>query len=264
VPEGDTILRAARTLHAALAGRRLTAFDSRLVAVAAAAARLRIVGRTIERVTARGKHLLFVFEGGAVLHTHQGMRGSWRLQPAAAPRGRTPPLAALETSEVVALCHHAPVVEWLAPLAARSHPALSRLGPDLLAPGFDSLAARRRLRACARPTIGEALLDQTVMCGIGNVYKSEVLFLCRVPPTAAPSALDDATLDRLIATARRLLQRNLGPGPRRTTSPLAPSRLHVYRRAGEPCRDCGARILRLVQGEQARSTWFCPSCQGPG
>lgn len=264
MPEGDTIHRSAQALHAALAGRRVSGFGSRLVAVAAAAERLRIVGQAIERVRARGKHLLFEFEGGAVLHTHQGMRGSWRLEPATAAPGRGPALAVIETGELAAVCRHAPVVELLPPLAARGHPALSRLGPDLLAPEFDPAEARRRLRARAAGTIAEGLLDQAALGGIGNVYKSEVLFLCRVPPTAPVETLDEQTLDRLIATARRLLQRNLGLGPRRTTSSLASVRFHVYRRAGQPCRACGARIQRIVQGEQARSTYFCPACQPSG
>ncbi len=263
MPEGDTIRRAAHTLHAALAGRPVRGFHSRLVAVAAAAARLRIVGQAIARVASRGKHLLFTFEGGAVLHTHLGMRGSWRLQPPGGAGRHTFAQAAIETAEVVAVCRYAPVVELLPPRAARFHPALARLGPDLLAPDFDALEARRRLRACAGCAIGEALLDQTALGGIGNVFKSEVLYLCRVPPAAPVRSLDDAVLDRLIATARRLLLRNLGPGPRRTTSPLAPLRLHVYRRSGQPCPDCGSPIQRIVQGEQARSTYFCPACQGP-
>ncbi len=264
MPEGDTIRRAAQALHTALAGRRVTGFESRLVAVSAAATRLRIVGEAVARVASRGKHLLILFEGGAVLHTHLGMRGRWLLHPPGATRSHAFALAVIEAGEVVAVCRHAPVVELLPPRAARSHPALARLGPDLLAPDFDALLARRRLRDGAERTIGEALLDQTALCGIGNVYKSEVLFLCRVAPTVPVGSLDDATLDRLIATARRLLLRTLGPGPRRTTSPLAPLRLHVYRRTGRPCPACGTPIRRIVQGEQARSSYCCPSCQRPG
>jgi endonuclease-8 len=104
-------------------------------------------------------------------------------------------------------------------------------------------------------------VDQTALAGLGNVYKSEVLFLCGVSPFARVRDLDDATLDRLVEEAGGLLRRNLGPGPRRTTSALAPGRLWVYRRSGQPCRKCGAAIERAVQGEQARSTYFCPACQ---
>jgi endonuclease-8 len=262
VPEGDTIWRAARALHAALAGKTVLAFTSSLPAVAAASRRLALVGRTVEAVDARGKHLLFRFAGGAVLHTHQGMRGSWRIHRPPAP-GRRPASAraVIETADVVAVCSLAPVVELLARPQAAAHPALSRLGPDLLGPGFDPGAARRRLRARGDPEVGAALLDQTALAGIGNVYKSEVLFLCRVSPFARVRDLDDATIDRLVARAGELLRRNLGPGPRRTTSRLSPGRLWVYGRSGQPCRRCSTRIERAVQGDQARSTYFCPVCQ---
>ena len=167
----------------------------------------------------------------------------------------------IETADVVAVCALAPVVELLSPSQAASHPALSRLGPDLLEPGFDPAAAHRRLRERGELAIGVALMDQTALAGIGNVYKSEVLFLCGVSPFARVRDLDDATIDRLVAKAGELLRRNLGPGPRRTTSALSPLRHWVYRRSRQPCRKCGTAIERVVQGDEARSTYFCPACQ---
>ena len=263
MPEGDTIWRTARTLHAALAGRTVVAFNSVLPEVVAAARRHALVGRTVEAVEARGKHLLVRFAGGAVLHTHQGMRGSWRLHRVAGGvrRPSSAARAVIETADVVATCSLAPVVEVLSAAQAAAHPALARLGPDLLGPGFDPVAARRRLRERGDLEIGPALMDQTSLAGIGNVYKSEVLFLCGVSPFRRVRELDDAALDRLVARAGKLLRRNLGPGLRRTTSSLAPGRLWVYRRSGQPCRKCGTTIERAVQGEQARSTYFCPACQ---
>ena len=262
MPEGDTIWRTARTLHAALAGRTVVAFDSVLPAVVAAARRHALVGRTVETVEARGKHLLVRFAGGVVLHTHQGMRGSWRLhRVAGVRRPSSAARAVIETADIVATCSLAPVVEVLSASQAAAHPALARLGPDLLESAFDPAAARRRLRARGDQEIGPALMDQTALAGIGNVYKSEVLFLCGVSPFLRVNELDDATIDRLVATARDLLRRNPGPGLRRTTTALAPGRLWVYRRSGQPCRKCGAAIERRVQGEQARSTYFCPTCQ---
>ena len=268
MPEGDTIWRTARALHAALAGKAVLAFDSSLVAVAAAARRLGVVGQTIEAVESRGKHLLVRFAGGAVLHTHQGMRGSWRLarRSGAARRPHAPARAVIETAEVAAVCSLSPVVEMLSPSQAATHPALSRLGPDvlrpdLLRPDFDPAAARRRLRQRGELQIGVALLDQAALAGIGNVYKSEVLFLCGVSPFARVRDLDDTTVDRLVAKAGDLLRRNLGPGPRRTTSALSPVRHWVYRRSHGPCRKCGTPIERAVQGDEARSTYFCPACQ---
>jgi endonuclease VIII len=262
MPEGDTIWRTARTLHAALAGKTVLAVESSLPLVTAASRRLGVVGQQIRAVEARGKHLLVRFAGGAVLHTHQGMRGSWSLHRRTAALRRPPSArAVIETAEVVAVCSLAPVVEMLSPAQAATHPALARLGPDLLEPAFDPAAARRRLRARGDLEIGPALMDQTALAGIGNSYKSEVLFLCGVSPFLRVNELDDATIDRLVATARDLLRRNLGAGLRRTTSSLAPGRLWVYRRSGQPCRKCGAAIERRVQGEQARSTYFCPTCQ---
>ena len=263
MPEGDTIWRAARTLHAALAGKSVLAFSSALPVVAAAARRRGVVGRTVEAVEARGKHLLVRFEGGSVLHTHQGMRGAWHVfrrngdWRRRAPRAR----AVIETADAVALCFLSPVVEMLSPAEAGAHPALARLGPDLLEPAFDPVVARRRLRQRAELEIGVALLDQTALAGIGNVYKSEVLFLRGISPLARVGDLDDVTLDALVATSRDLMRRNLGAGMRRTTSALAPGRLWVYRRSGQPCRKCGSAIRRAVQGEGARATWFCPTCQ---
>jgi len=262
VPEGDTIWRAARTLHAALAGRTVVAFDSVLPEVVAAARRHALVGRTVETVEARGKHLLVRFAGGVVLHTHQGMRGSWRLHPRTdATRRPFSDRVVIEVADVVATCSLAPVVELLSASQVAAHPALARLGPDVLGPGFDPITARRRLRERGDLEIGPALMDQTALAGIGNVYKSEVLFLCGVSPFSRVRELDDAAIDRLVAKAGDLLRRNLGPGLRRTTTALAPGRLWVYRRSGQPCRKCGAAIERRVQGEQARSTYFCPACQ---
>jgi endonuclease-8 len=262
MPEGDTIRRAARALHEALAGRAVVAFESSLPAVAAAARKVDLVGRTIEAVEARGKHLLVRFSGGPVLHAHQGMHGSWRLaRRSDASRWRRSARALIETSYVAAVCSRSPVVELLSPSQAAAHPALGRLGPDLLAPGFDPEAARRRLRARGDVEIAVALLDQTALAGIGNVYKSEVLFLCGVSPLARVRDLGDAALDGIVSRAGEMMRRNAGPsGPRRITG-LAPGRRWVYRRSGQPCLRCGTAIRRVVQGEQARSTYFCPACQ---
>ncbi len=262
MPEGDTIWRTARSLDAALAGREVTAFASTIPAVAAAAERLRVVGRRVLRVESRGKHLLVRFEGGPVLHAHQGMNGAWRVRPAGSIRGSwAAARARIDTAEVTAACFASPLVELLSERRAREHPALARLGPDLLDPAFDPAAAGRRLRARAEAEIGAALLDQTALAGIGNVFKSETLFLCGVPPRARVNDLDDDALARLVETARGLLLRNLGPGPRRTTSPFTPGLAWVYDRAGRPCRRCGAALERLVQGDPPRSTYWCPRCQ---
>ncbi len=265
MPEGDTIWRTARTLEAALAGKEVLAFDSPLPAVTAASRRLAIVGSTVARVEAQGKHLLVRFDSGVVLHTHLGMKGSWSLRrpEAGSARRVARPRVVLEVDGAVAACHRAPVVEVLSSRAARAHPALSRLGPDLLRSDFDPSGARERMRVRNHVEVGVALLDQTNLAGIGNVYKSEALFSAGVSPFTLVRDLDDHALERLITIARDLMRRNLGSGERRTTPGLAPGRLWVYRRTGRPCRRCGVAVRRVSQGEQARSTYFCPRCQGP-
>lgn len=265
MPEGDTIHRAATTLHRVLAGRQVTAFESPLDDVDAAARRRGIVGSRVEAVEARGKHLLVTFSSGAVLHTHQRMHGSWHLYRAGS-RWRRPGhemRARIDAGDVTAVCFASPVVELLTPAEVARHPALSRLGPDLLAPDFDAAAAKRRLRARGSTAIGVALMDQSALAGIGNVYKSEVLFLCGVDPFAPVDALRDAALDFVLETAAIQMRRNLAGGERRTTSTLAESPLWVYRRAGRPCRRCGTRIATRRQGDEGRTTYWCPRCQPP-
>lgn len=231
-----------------------------------------MIGQRIEAVEAQGKHLLIRFDHGLELHTHLRMHGSWhRYRPG--ERWRRPPARArlvLEVDGAVAVCFDAPVVELLEQRAEVVHPALSRLGPDLLDPGFDPVAARTRLRHPDRAAteIAVALLDQRALAGIGNVYKSEILWLERVSPFAAVAGLDDDTLDRVIATAQRLLLDNVDArrGPERVTTRgdrRAPGPLYVYRRAGRACRRCGTPIAVTQQGaELPRSTYWCPSCQG--
>jgi endonuclease-8 len=263
VPEGDTIFRMARALHAALAGRSVTRFVSPLPAVAAAASRLKVVGQTVAAVDPRGKHLLMRFSRGPVLHTHMRMSGSWHLyrvgsrwrQPEARAR------AVVEAGEVIAVCFAAPTVELLSAREVAVHPSLAGLGEDLLGDRFDPTRACAGLRARGETEIAVALLDQAALAGIGNVYKSEVLFLCGVNPFARVKTLTDAQLDGLVSTARAQMKRNLGSEMRRTTSELSRETLWVYERAGRPCRRCGAAIGSRRQGEQARWTWWCPRCQ---
>ena len=263
MPEGDTIWRTARTLRAALAGRTVTGFESSLPEVAARGRAQRLVGRTVEAVESRGKHLLLHFSGGASLHTHLRMTGSWHVYRPAT-RGRAPAhlaRAVVRTDAYVAVCFQAPVVELLTLVELRAHAPLQSLGPDLLAPDFDPALARARLRARDDAEIGDALLDQTALAGIGNVYKSEVLFLCGVNPFRKVADLADEVLDRIVATAGVQMKRNLGGGTRRTTPGLEVQPLWVYEQGGRPCRRCGSAITRRLQGAAARSTYWCPRCQ---
>lgn len=263
MPEGDTIYRTAQTLHAALAGRSVTAFESAHGALAQRARSQGVVGQRVAGVEAHGKHLLMRFEGGATLHTHMGMRGSWHLYRTSSRwrKPRTRARIVLTADDVVAACFSPMLAELLTPAELRGNLRLTRLGPDALAPEFAAAAALSRLRARGEQEIGVAIADQKALAGIGNVYKSEVLFLAGVNPFALVEALDDRTLDRIVATSVAQLKRNVSRSERRTTSPLAPGRLWVYARGGEPCRRCGDTVRRAYQGVQRRSTYWCPRCQ---
>ena len=273
MPEGDTLARIAVALRPYLAGRVVTAARARLPGPQVS----RIVGQKIDAVDAAGKNLLIKFDGGLELRTHLGLHGSWhRYRPGETWR-RPPSRAALvlEVPGAIAVCFDAPVVELFERRAEVVHPTISMLGPDLTAATFDAAEAVKRLRdpGRAQTAIGEAILDQRAMAGVGNVFKSEVLFIEKVDPFSAVSQLDDETLERIVAKSRELLQANANPeaAAGRTTTVdlktgkrLAPSRLWVYDRVGRPCHLCGTLIETQQQGaELPRTTYFCPSCQAP-
>lgn len=262
MPEGDTIFRLSRRLDRALGGLVLEEVSAGDLAFAAQD----LCGARVRRVEARGKHLLLFFEDGRVLHVHLGMTGRWRLSRARGVirRGSRRLRIGLHVAGVSALCFDAPVVELLLERDLGRHPRLARLGPDLAAAEFDAERARNRLRELGDSVIGEALLDQRALAGIGNVYKSELLFRSRIDPFARVADLDDATLDTLIARARTLLRRNVGPGARTTRFAADGPRLWVYGRAGQHCLVCGARVGMRRQGSAGRSTYFCSACQNVG
>jgi endonuclease-8 len=270
MPEGDTLFRTAAGLRPYLLGRPV------LAARATGGAQVgRLVGATVESVDTLGKNLLIRFSNGLEVRTHLRMNGTWhRYRPGERWRRPAPrAVLVLEVEGAVAVCFDAPVVELFESRAEALHPGLAPLGPDLLGPEFDATDARRRLGDPARAgtAIGEALLDQRVMAGVGNVYRSEILFIERVDPFAPVESLDGATLARLIASARRLLLANVGRrrGPERTTTAGAREAggapLWVYGRAGRPCRRCGTLIRSASLGrELPRTVWWCPACQGAG
>ena len=268
MPEGDTLFRTAAGLRPFLVGRPVTAARARQPGPQAD----RLVGSTITGVDAQGKNLLIRFDNGLEVRTHLQMHGSWhRYRPG--ERWRRPASRARLVIEVpgsVAVCFDAPTVELFEQRAERLHGALSKLGPDLLGDAFDRMEALRRLRDPGREgmTVAEALLDQRALAGIGNVYKCEVLFIERVSPFTPVRDLDDATLLRLIDTARGLLLANAtGPasGVERVTtegSRHADGPVWAYGRSGRPCRRCGTAIRSEVQGtELPRLTYWCPRCQ---
>jgi endonuclease-8 len=272
MPEGDTLFRTAAGLRPYLVGRTVTA--ARANGPGPVPQVGRIIGREITGVESLGKNLLIRFDNGLEIRTHLRMNGSWhRYRPG--ERWRRPPGRArlvIEVPGAVAVCFDAPVVELLEVRAESLHPSLGPLGPDLLAAEFDADEAIGRLRHPSRAAvaIGEALLDQRALAGIGNVYKNEALWIEGVSPFVAVGALDDETLVGLVGTARRLLLINADRTHRveRVTtggSRAAPGPLYVYGRTGRPCSRCGAAIVRAQQGTDIpRTTYWCPTCQTEG
>jgi endonuclease-8 len=254
VPEGDTIHRAARTLERAIGGRSVTrALGADGVAT--------LTGHVVLRVEARGKHLLMRFDDGRTLHTHMRMEGRWDIYRRGDrwARSRERAVVVLETEEWIAVCFDAPLVELV---RAGVEPELvRRLGPDLLDPDVDLDEALRRLRALGDLAIGEAILRQDAVSGIGNVYKSETLFLVRVSPFARVASLSDETLRAILDEARRLMKQNLSGRARVTRRRFGGSQLWVYGRSGKPCFECGEPIRMRRQGDAGRSTYYCARCQ---
>jgi endonuclease-8 len=223
----------------------------------ATAAATPMVGHTIERVEANGKHLLIRFDSGHVLHTHLRMTGSWHVY-STGERWQRPASQARVTitcGSRIAVCFNAPVVELLPPGAEANHPSLSGLGPDILAQPLHVEEIRSRARRRPPDTaLGELLLDQRVVAGIGNIWRCEALFLEGRSPWAPVSSLTDHELDALVSTAARIMTESLGPFTGR------PERW-VYRRTGRPCRRCRTPIKSRGQGEQSRTAYWCPTCQ---
>jgi len=264
MPEGDVVWRVARELDAALGGRALTRSDFRVPRFATT----NLTGRSVHQAISRGKHLLIRVDGGVTIHTHLRMDGSWRIRPA----GRYPPRdhrvrLVLENDEWQAVGYLLGVVE-VVPTTAEDR-ALGHLGPDLLGADWDAAEAVRRLRAAPDRLIGEALLDQTNLAGIGNLFKAEVLFLRGISPWQPVSGAGE--LEPVVELAKRLLEANKDRAGQVTTgNPARGEETWVYGRAGRPCRRCGSAIAAdgyAGRGtpSQERVTFWCPACQpGPG
>lgn len=273
MPEGDTIFRAARTLHAALAGQVVTRFETGLAELAMLDRHTPIAGRTVEQVGAAGKHLLLTLSGGIVLRTHMRMNGSWHIYRPG-ERWQAPARAMrilLATTDWVAVAFNVYAAEFVPADQLHRHRPTATLGPDMLGE-FDAAAALERVRQRPDRPVHKVLLDQRVMAGIGNVYKSEVLHLSRLHPDTTAGQLRDDEWLALMELARRLLRANVAEssgqaietyrGLRRTTGRMnTEERLWVYSRGGRPCRTCGAAIASRKDGDDARVTYWCPACQ---
>jgi endonuclease VIII len=222
------------------------------------------IGSVVERVESWGKHLEIGWDDGVVLHTHMRMSGSWHLyREGERWRKSTKQMrVVIEVPGWQAVCFSAPVVETYRARDHHRHPGYGSLGPDLCRTEADLGECVRRMGMYCEPqtTVAEALLDQRVACGVGNVYKSEVLWACELNPFTPVGALDDGQRGRLIEMAAHLLRSNLD-APARVTVRGTPDGLAVYGRFGKPCPRCATPIEVRKHGEQARVTYWCPSCQ---
>lgn len=270
MPEGDAIFRTARTLHRALAGRRIVRFESMFPKLTRVHEDRPITQRTVESVTAAGKHILMRLSGNLTLRTHMRMNGSWHIYRPGERwrRSRRDMRILVATDEYEAVGFNVPVAEFLDASAEARQKDLRNMGPDLLGDSFDEDEALRRIREHGDTDIADVLLNQRVVAGIGNIYKCETLFLCGVSPFVGTETIGDETLRKLLRTARKYLQANVRmrsggivtyAGFRRERG--EGGRHYAYGRAGRPCRKCGTPIQLRTQGPHSRLTYWCPTCQ---
>ena len=246
MPEGDSLRRAAARLQV-LVGQKLEVESPHPRAQATRVAQ-QVDGRVLESVESVGKNLLLRFEGGLVVRSHLRMSGRWRVDRRGATRVGLPWLV-LRGDEQEAVLWNGPVLEL------ERKPVQRRLGPDVLAEGFDVEAAAARLRSAGNPLLGEALQHQRLVAGIGNMWMAEALWEIRVSPWVRVGDVSDETLVAAVSAARRLMQASVASG--------RPGR-NVYRRAGRPCRRCGTIVLSRGQGDENRTAYWCPGCQAGG
>ncbi len=274
MPEGDTIFRSARALGRALEGKLVTGFETALAPLASVNDNTPVAGRMVEKVEARGKWLLVYFSNDLVLVTNMLMSGSWHIYKAGERwrRPRSSMRAVIRTADYEAIAFDVPVAKFYTARTLERNTMIPKLGPDLLGKGFSEDEATARILARPDEEIAVVLLNQQVMAGLGNVFKSEICFLCQVHPFRLVSSLTPDEIACLVDQSRKLLALNMADGvrdgiitysgARRTTGNSDPgSRLWVYGRQGQPCRRCGTAILSRKQGTQARSTYWCPECQ---
>jgi endonuclease-8 len=274
MPEGDTILRAARALHNALAGQTVISLETVLPKLARVDYDSGVTGRTIEKVEARGKWMMIYFSGDLILLTHMLMSGSWHIYRPEVPwkRRSIHRRIVIGTDKYVAVAFNVPIAEFHNASTLQKHPRLRKLGPSVLAKEFDDATILRNLRAQSEAEVGAALLNQTVLAGIGNVFKSEVCFGCSVNPFRRVESLTIQEMACLVGTARKFMLANVTHASsdktvtyntlRRTTGCAGPEdRMWVYSRCGQQCHRCGTAIESRKQNPGARTTYWCPKCQ---
>jgi len=275
MPEGDTIFRTARALGRALTGKPVSGFRSTYPLLTRFHDDTPLTGQTVEQVESRGKWLLIYFSGGGTLATHMLMSGSWHIYRPG-ERWQQPRMnmrIVLENSEYVAVGFRVPVAKMLKPDELARALRIPAPAIDVLSEVFDPVEVEGRLLAHSDEEIGDVLLHQEVMAGVGNVFKSEICFVAGIHPFCKVAALSLEQVRASIAVAQRLVAANVledsddsivtyGGRKRRTTHEADPTAsLWVYGRNGEPCRRCGERVRRRIQGPDARVTFWCARCQ---
>jgi len=275
VPEGDTIFRTARNLGRALVGQPVTGFRSTYPLLTRFNDDTPLSGQTVDRIEARGKWLLIHFSGGGILASHLLMNGRWHIYRQG-ERWQLPRFhmrIVVENSQYQAVGFRVPVAEMHTAHSLARSTRIPRAENDLLNADFDADAALERLMARPNEAIADALLDQSVMAGVGNVFKSEICFVNGLHPFRAVRTLTRNEATTMIAAAQKLLRANVLEDSgdlivtyrgqqRRTTHNSDPTEsLWVYGRNGGPCRRCGEPIRRRIQGDDARVTFWCPCCQ---
>jgi len=278
MPEGDTIYRSARALQRALGGEIVTGFETGLAPLARVNDDAPLVGRVVEKVESRGKWLLIYFSGDLILVTHMLMSGSWHLyRPGERwQMGRSRMRVVIRTAGWDAVAFNVPIAEFHTARSLKRSPQVPKLGPDILSAEFTVEGGVERLRmyGAEHPDaeIAVVLLNQRVLAGLGNVYKSEVAFAAGVNPFRAMRTITPREMEAMVGFAQRYMKANVVDGAgegivtysgnRRTTHAMdREERLWVYRRQGQECRRCGATVMMRKQGVQARSTYWCPECQ---
>lgn len=268
MPEGDTIHRIAANLAPRLVGQVLEKVTTQGLD-------RHLGGQRVTSVTAHGKHLVIALESGTYLRAHLGMYGRQRTYGRSEGDAMIAKMSpgrltmAVTTAETVALWIGARTIEVSDRRAPLHGHAVASLGPDVLGDDFDPVVAATRAAESGARTIAEVVLDQRIAAGIGNVYKSEVLFLRGADPRRRTRTFDHDALVEIFTTARELMLENLGPGPRTTRDRLAgdtpgDGRYFVYSRSGKPCRRCKTPVEAYQLGEPPRWTWSCPTCQPTG
>src|ERR1700678_3865495 len=278
MPEGDTIYRAARALQRAIGGKVVTGFETGLAKLARVDDDAPLVGRVVEKAESRGKWCLIYFSGDLILVTHMLMNGSWHLYRTGErwQMGRGRMRVVIRTDEWEAVGFNIPVAEFHTARSLERSSQVPKLGPDILADEFTVEGGVARLAAYRQGNpdaeIGGVLLNQRVLAGLGNVYKSEVAFAAGVNPFRAMRTITTREMEGMVKFAQRYMKANVVDGKgdgivtysgnRRTTHAMdREERLWVYGRQGQECRRCGAVVMMRKQGVQARSTYWCLECQ---